>query len=187
QTSTAVISSLDLYPTILDMISGSIFDDVTYDGQSVKDAILENTDTGTRVLFYYCSDRLNAVRYGPYKFHFFTCEEYNSAIHKVCKHGVPQENFYQCLPCDGKSINVHDPPIMFNIELDPSELYPLDINRHSDILEKVVEALLSHKETLTVRPSLLVTSVPSLHPCCNPPYCMCDKTKLSWQTCDAKQ
>ncbi|XP_071962002.1 arylsulfatase-like [Antedon mediterranea] len=189
QTSNAVISSLDLYPTIINIINGNISNNLLYDGVNVKNAILENADIGIRMLFYYCDDRLTAVRYGSYKVHLYTFGEYDASVYNVGgpKHGIPQNNYYHCLDCYDDCVKGHNPPIMFNIDIDPSELYPLDINTHADVLEKVFEELQKHKETLIVKPALLDTWIKSLVPCCNPPYCICDKTNQNLQSCHLRQ
>ena len=60
-------------------------------------------------MFFYRGDELYALRLGAYKAHFKTQDPYN--------------NYY----------SLHDPPLLFNLEEDPAELF--------DIAEKYPEVL----------------------------------------------
>eukprot|EP01043_Picozoa_sp_COSAG02_P003952 COSAG02_NODE_100_length_36897_cov_9.681749_12_plen_95_part_00 len=70
-TSSAVVSTMDMFVTAVDVAGGSLATDRTYDGRSLvpllKSATPATVTTPHDFYFYYCSSRLMAVRHGTYK------------------------------------------------------------------------------------------------------------------------
>ena len=66
-----VLSTMDIFPTLLELAGGGATLPHNLDGQSfasiLTDQISPTTQT-ERILFFYCERRLVAVRYGRYKF-----------------------------------------------------------------------------------------------------------------------
>ena len=115
--------------------------------------------------FYYCSNRLMAVRHGVYKVRFFSeelphddypqtnCAAGGPSGSSVGQSGSPHGEFFQTWGCYGKGIYFHDPPQIFDIESDKSELYNLNGANTSNpkyeaVIEAVIEAVKTHNATL---------------------------------------
>lgn len=89
--------------------------------------------------------------------------------------GGPKEDTLLYLDCYADSTISHNPPLIFNVEEDPGESYPLDPNTHTDIINLVVAASNRHKNTIPPAiPSQFGMNDESLQPCCNPPNCICN-------------
>ena len=87
--------------------------------------ILTGRGTSMRkLLFYYRGYNLMAVRKGQWKMHLMT-----------------QESYGQPTPVK------HDPPLLFNLDHDPSEKYNLGESR-SEIIATIMKSVAAHKATL---------------------------------------
>lgn len=42
----------------------------------------------------------------------------------------------------------HDPPLIFNIEADPSEMYPLNPDHHRSLIEETARIVAAHKASI---------------------------------------
>ena len=72
--SRALVSTMDVMPTVLDYLGTAIPPEIVVDGRSLK-PLFDGTESDavtadSRVLFHYCGYLLHAVRYGPWKAHF---------------------------------------------------------------------------------------------------------------------
>jgi hypothetical protein len=101
------------------------------DGEDVGSVLLANAEIKERVFFYYRGTRIFAVRYGPWKAHFLTQDGYG--MEKPIK---------------------HDPPLLFQLEHDPSEQYNV-ADRHPEVLKKIVAIVNEHRANLQQRDSVL--------------------------------
>ncbi len=80
--------------------------------------------SGRDVVFYYRGTRIFAVRKGPYKAHFITKTAY------------------------GKDDEMqHDPPLLFHLEHDPSELYNI-AEQHPGVIAEIRAEIEKHQQTL---------------------------------------
>jgi arylsulfatase A-like enzyme len=77
-----------------------------------------------RTMFYYRTDELYAVRKGPYKAHFITEPSY-----------IKGDKVY------------HDPPLLYNLEHDPSEKYDI-AKDHPDVIADIRKEAARHKANL---------------------------------------
>ncbi len=185
------VSVMDVYPTMLDY-AGIRYDPTTIDGSGIdlekiynneksdhrvkgKDRRNHNFNEPTRILFHYCGERVLAIRYGQYKIHLYTQIWSNEDL-QICEHADGYE-FGTCL-CRDKDLRKHDPPLMFNIEHDPSEKYVLTQDNFDDyemILANAYVALNKHIESIIpVDNQLDQYPDDSLEPCCNYPLCCCN-------------
>lgn len=73
--------------------------------------------------YFYLDDRLSAIRKGPFKAHFLT-RDYNK-----------------------KSLDMHDPPLLFNLDTDPSERFNIAAN-HPEIIQQITALGEQHSATL---------------------------------------
>jgi arylsulfatase len=96
----AVATTMDLYPTILHLAKAEVPKDRAIDGNDITELLTGKKEKVTDVVHYYHFGRLQAVRKGPWKAHFMTMPSYSQK--------PPQE---------------HNPPLLYNIEVDPSEQY----------------------------------------------------------------
>lgn len=74
-------------------------------------------------------------------------------------------------------MTVHDPPLVFDIENDPSEKWPLSSgNLPADLLDNVMALVFDHVSGMVKREPLLGVFPQDLNlqPCCNPPACTCN-------------
>lgn len=122
--------TMDIYSTCLELAGVPIPKDRIIDGVSMT-AILFGTGKGKRnTMFYYRGDELRAVRKGPWKIHFVTEAGYKDKPKK------------------------HDPPLLFNLEHDPSEKY--DVGKdHPDIVKDLKRAAERHVASFTKAKSQL--------------------------------
>ncbi|RRB07210.1 sulfatase family protein [Larkinella rosea] len=129
--STAVATSMDIFPTILNLAKVALPKDRTLDGQNIGDLLAGKTDKGTELVFYYDSDRLYAIRKGPWKAHFTTHPSYSP-----------------------EAPTPHDPALLYNLEVDPGERYEVG-SKHPDILEDLKKEFEKHRAGLVPVPPLL--------------------------------
>lgn len=79
-------------------------------------------------------------------------------------------------PCD--AVTYHDPPLLYNIGRDPSEIHQLSIADYGDVVELINKAVADHKSTIPANIQSqfsLFRMIPNplLQPCCNFPHCTC--------------
>lgn len=118
-------ATLDLLPTFCNLANVRLPADRLYDGYDLT-PVLKGTGGSPRdEVFYYRGTEIYAFRKGAYKAHFITQGEY----------GPPAKT-------------VHEPPLLFNLELDPSE--QVDIaGSHPEVLLEMGKILEEHRSTLT--------------------------------------
>jgi len=117
---------LDLLPTFLELAGIQPPADRVLDGKSIAPLLLDTTQKSPHeFLFFWREQILMAVRYGAYKLHYVT-----------------RSGFGFDRPV------VHDPPLLFNIEVDPGELFPLNSTHHQDIVDAIHQASEAHKATI---------------------------------------
>ncbi|XP_033645269.1 arylsulfatase-like [Asterias rubens] len=172
-----VISSMDLFNTAIDLAGGTPPTDRVIDGRSLKEVLLQGGKTPRETLFHYCGKHMMAVRYRQYKVHYHTQNLLTAnELSEFCgPTSIPDKkgrNF--CMDCGGTCVTTHDPPLIFNMDQDPKEEYPLDPQEYKDLLEDVERLLSEHKATMVMGKPLLNDLDKSLSPCCNPPYCWCN-------------
>jgi arylsulfatase A len=111
----ALASSLDIMPTIMAMAGIEMPGDREYDGMDISGLLYQETDKVRDIIYYYHGDVLRAIRKGPWKAHFETQMSYSREPAKK-----------------------HDPPLLYNLENDPSEKYEIG-NKHPDIIKEMKE------------------------------------------------
>ncbi len=125
-------STLDLFPTAASLAGVELPADRVYDGVDLS-PVLFGTGEGQRdSMFYYHGARLFAVRQGPFKAHFLTKTSY-----------VGQ-----------KEAEVHDPPLLFQVEEDPAERYDIAA-AHPEIVAGLERLAERHRSGINPVPSQL--------------------------------
>ena len=125
------IYNMDILPTILDYLNVSLPNDRTYDGVSILSNILsknqcpsDHSNDPHSFIYYWRESLLYAVRYQGYKAHYIT-----------------RKGFGKYPPIH------HDPPLLYNIEWDPSESIKLNTSdgKYSQILEIINNAKIKNE------------------------------------------
>ncbi len=118
-------STMDLYTTILTLGGARIPTDRVVDGLDLSPALFGTGPSPRKTMFYYRGAKLYAVRKGPYKAHFITKPAYGK----------------------GKEAH-HEPPLLYNLEHDPSEKY--DISKdHPEVITDIRKEVALHLAALT--------------------------------------
>ena len=129
-------STMDIFPTLLDMSNLSMVDDRVMDGVSIKNTLLELEPSKREKIIYYRSREVYAIRYGEYKAHFITQGAFD-------------------YPAGSDKKIVLDKPLLYNLNIDPSEKYDI-AHKNPDILEKINAILEEHKKNLIPTKDLLI-------------------------------
>ena len=128
---TEMASTLDVFPTFAELAGAPIPDDRTYDGYTMTDLLTGKGKGRRNTMYFYGGSQLRAVRKGPWKMHLVSQTAY-----------VKQE------------AQKHDPPLLFNVETDPSEKYDVAA-QHPDIIADLNEEVERHLATVEPVPSQL--------------------------------
>lgn len=121
---TNVVCMLDLFPTALALAHMDLPKERTIDGRDISATLLKGEPVPDRPFFYYRGTRLFAVRQGPWKMHLNT-----------------QKGYAQPRP------DAHEPPLLFNLGLDPGETFNVATN-HPAILAELRDAIEKHRATI---------------------------------------
>jgi arylsulfatase A-like enzyme len=116
---------MDLFSTSLALAGAPLPKETKLDGRDLSPLLLQGKPLPEEPFFYYRGDQLAACRLGPWKLHFFTQTGYGQAEREV-----------------------HDPPLLFNLNLDPGEKRNVATD-HSEVIAKIKAAVESHKAGVT--------------------------------------
>jgi arylsulfatase A-like enzyme len=117
-------TTMDILPTFCKLAGVEIPGDRVYDGADISPALFGTGPSGREVVFYYRGTRIFAVRKGPYKAHFITKTAYGKDDEKA-----------------------HDPPLLFHLEHDPSELYDIAA-QHPEVIKDIRAEITKHQQSL---------------------------------------
>jgi arylsulfatase A-like enzyme len=128
---TGLGSTLDLFPTLLALAEVREPADRPLDGYDLSPLLLKGQASPRNTFFYYRDAEATAVRRGPWKLHVKTQAGY----------GQPKPD-------------IHDPPLLYHLEQDPSEEYNVAA-QHMDIVAELESLLQKHvAETTPGKPQL---------------------------------
>jgi len=157
----ALVSHLDWFPTFVELAGGKMPTDRHYDGKSLvplldwnirKPPAYDKEFVIRDSIAYYINGILCAYRNKGFKAHFVTVEENTAPV-------------------------VHNPPLLFNVEKDIGENFPLDITQpgNAQALGAIMAGVAALSQTYAVEPALppVLATFTSAVPCCNPPTCQC--------------
>jgi arylsulfatase A len=117
-------STLDLLPTFCKMAGSSAPADRVIDGFDLTPVLRGLGRSPRQAIFYYRGTKLYAMRYGSFKAHFITRSEW----------GPDPEQ-------------AHVPPVLYNLDHDPSEKYDV-ANKHPQIIAEISKLAESHRKTV---------------------------------------
>lgn len=116
-------------------------------------------DAARPFLFHYCGCTVTAVRHGRLKAHYFT-PNWDAGL-SACP------SLTIC-PCKGTQ---HDPPLLYDLDVDPAEQQPLDVTlpEHLQVVAAMQAAVAAQAAGVQRVPNQLENLPrPWLMPCCNP-------------------
>ncbi|XP_028814496.1 arylsulfatase A-like [Denticeps clupeoides] len=157
-------STLDVLPTFAEL-AGAELPSVPLDGVDMKSILLHHGRSERESMFFYPTDPSEkygvfAVRLGKYKAHYYT----RGAAHSDT---TPDQD------CHVTSfLKAHDPPLLFDLEADPSENYDLATEGHPeyvDLLKRMQQVRDDFQASMQFGESEIGKGVdPQLEPCCRP-------------------
>ncbi|KAL4617962.1 arylsulfatase A-like [Arapaima gigas] len=155
---------LDILPTFASL-AGAKLPPVQLDGFDMKPILFGNGLSERKAVFYYPVDPsekygLFAVRVGKYKAHYYT-------------RGSAQSSTTPDQDCSVLAfLKQHDPPLLFNLETDPSENYnlaTLDNLEYKQVLEMIQGVKKDFEMGMVFGQSEISKGRdPALEPCCKP-------------------
>ncbi|XP_062318273.1 arylsulfatase A [Osmerus eperlanus] len=157
-------STLDILPTIAGF-AGAKLPSVQLDGVDMTDILVNHGKSKREAMMFYPTDPsekygIFALRLGKYKAHFYT----RGAAHSET---TPDQACHITA-----FLTAHDPPLLFDLEADPSENYPLSLQEHPELkllLEKIQSLKTQFDASMVFGESQIGKgSDPELQPCCNP-------------------
>jgi arylsulfatase A len=134
QASTALATTMDLYPTILNLADVELPQDRKLDGMDIL-PVLKGEKEVREVVYYYHRSELYAVRKGPWKAHFITRRSYSK-----------------------EPPIIHEEPLLFHVEHDPSEQFNVS-KKHPQIISELTEEFEKHKAGVTIVPTQLKATI----------------------------
>ena len=155
-------STLDILPTILS-ITGSKTTPMTH-GYDLSPHLFGSEKSPRKHFAFYPSSPsksrgLYALRYKQYKAHFYT---QGSAL-------SDKQNYDEA--CHQLAVEKHDPALMFDLNQDPGERYPID--PHSDLYKEIIGEINLVKDQVESKVTWAESEVAKgtsrgVTPCCNP-------------------
>ncbi|MGB0198844.1 MAG: sulfatase family protein [Flavobacteriaceae bacterium] len=125
-------TTLDIFTTFSKLAGATVHNDRYYDGVDLSSVLLDGNESPRNEVFYYFKRELYAVRVGAFKAHFVTEDVY-----------VPTPNK-----------TYHDPPLLFNLNEDPSERFNI-ADQYPEVIKHIQEITAKHKKNMHPGPDLL--------------------------------
>ncbi len=133
---TDIGSTMDIYTTMLTLAGAAIPKDRIVDGLDLSPAIFGQGPSPRKTMFNYRGARIYAVRKGSFKAHFITQPAYTP----------------------GEAVE-HDPPLLYNLDHDPSEKYDIAKN-HPDVIADIRKEVEKHNKALVKGEDQLAKRIP---------------------------
>jgi len=120
-----IVSTLDLFPTLAGLAGGAVPADREIDGFDMREGFLKGQPSPRDTYYFYRGNELYAIRQGPWKAHFKTWDGYSP---------VPAE--------------AHQPPLLYNLDEDPSEQFDQAAD-HPEIIKQLTDEFEQHMEQMS--------------------------------------
>ena len=118
-------STMDLFATFSAMAGIELPKDRIIDGKDLSETLIHHKPSPRNSMLFYRGTELYAARLGDYKAHFITEGEYGQF----------------------GELEVHDPPLLYNVNQDISENFNIAGN-HPEIIEQIKKLVEDHKSNL---------------------------------------
>nr|CAD2134205.1 unnamed protein product [Meloidogyne enterolobii] len=173
QVSHEVISAMDLYPTFERLASTPKARDPSYvpppkqetrkmDGIDIWPQLLGLSTSkdnkpltpliDQRPIFFYCNEKLLAIRAGKYKVHYMTqliFRDNTSNVQENCPGGKPKKEWFVSFFCPDEELIKHDPPLIYDLDKDPYEVYPIvDEATIKTVTDKASKLIDDHRKSI---------------------------------------
>ncbi|UCD28915.1 MAG: sulfatase-like hydrolase/transferase, partial [Planctomycetota bacterium] len=125
-TSQDLACTMDLFPTCLKLAGIDLPDDRIIDGKDMAPILFGSGPSLRKSFIFYRGYRLMAARKGPWKAHFMTQDAYG--------------------PNSKTPVN-HDPPLLYNLEHDPSEKYDI-AKEKPEVIADIMAEVKRHKDKM---------------------------------------
>jgi len=132
RTELGLATTMDILPTSIRMAGGELPTDRVLDGHDLTGLLRGEAPSPRAEVLFYRGTRLMAIRKGPWKAHFVTQGSYVGNTQ-------PQ---------------VHDPPLLFQLDVDPSEKWNV-AERYPEVIAELKAAAESHQAAVEPVPSQL--------------------------------
>ncbi|XP_073709875.1 arylsulfatase A [Misgurnus anguillicaudatus] len=156
----ALSSSLDILPTFA-KLAGASLPEVQLDGVEMTNILFSLGPSERQAMFYYPTNPSEkygvfAVRWGKYKAHFYT----QGATHSMT---TPDKD------CSFLALKYYDPPLLFDLEADPSENYNLTGSDWDPVRQQINDLRVQFEASMVFGESEIGKGGdPVLEPCCTP-------------------
>ena len=130
-------TTMDIYATSIALAGGDLPNDRVIDGVDLTISLVQGCPGPREEVLYYRGTRLMAIRQGPWKAHFMTQESYTG----------------------NNELVQHDPPVLYNVEVDPGEQWDVAAE-HPEVIETLKAAAAAHRATVEPVPSQLEIPLP---------------------------
>ncbi|XP_032653037.1 arylsulfatase G isoform X2 [Chelonoidis abingdonii] len=163
-TSTALLSTTDIFPTLVSLAKASLPSNRRFDGSDVSEILFGQSHQGHKTLFHPNSGaagkagEIKALRLAQYK------AFYTTGGAKACDGSVGLEEH-------------HQPPLIFNLDQDVQEQVPLDVEagEYRAVLPVITRALTDFLQDIATDnvSTADYSHEPAAVPCCNPQHTVC--------------
>lgn len=116
-----IATTMDLLPTFSKLANVNLPNDRIYDGFDITPVMFGTGKDPRDIVYYYRDTDVFAIRKGDYKAHFITQPEYGS-----------------------ETVTVQNPPLLYNLSIDPSEKYNI-AEKHPEIIAEIKKILETHQ------------------------------------------
>jgi len=129
-----IATTMDLLPTFCRLSGTELPNDRVYDGSDISPLMFGTGKSEREVVFYYRGEQVYAIRKGDYKAHFITQNEYGSqTAHPITNPPTEIKN----------AQTVEDPPLLYNVNIDPSEKFNI-AEEHPEVIAEIRKVLEEH-------------------------------------------
>ena len=119
-------STLDLLATFAALADAPLPDDRVLDSHDLSPVLRGAEESPRRTMFFYRGTRLQAVRSGPFKAHYWTLSH----------------------PYSNAALLQRDPPLLYRLDRDPGEHFDV-AGQHPDVLASIAQITAAHQRSLT--------------------------------------
>lgn len=127
-------TTMDLLPTFCKLSGIDLPNDRIYDGYDISPLFFGTGKSLRDVVFFYRGEQVYAIRKGDYKAHFITQNEYGSqTAHPITDPPIEITN----------TATVHEIPLLFNVNIDPSEKFNI-AEKQPQVIAEIRKVLEEH-------------------------------------------
>ena len=167
------VSTMDVFATIADAANIAMPTGREYDSFSLLPIMMGQAVAAPRnASFFYQGANLYAVRVGKYKAHLITTRPNEP-------HAGPERGFLPQSGNDHEPYGVQDPWLLFNVDEDPSEMFPVTGKAQGPILAEIAAVVARHRKSLGTPPVGVLDhncKTVDCRVCCDPKQnCHCTK------------